>query len=50
MPSKFEAIFSKYDKDGKGGLTWLEGLKMIRGNRMIADPVGKYLRTVRLFR
>jgi len=40
IPHKFEEIFSKYDKDGKGGLTFTEGLKMIRGNRMIADPIG----------
>jgi len=40
IPYKFEEIFSKYDKDGKGGLTFMEGMRMIRGNRMIADPTG----------
>jgi peroxygenase len=54
IPHKFEEIFrwvyqveptlyslnSKYDKDKKGGLTFLEGMRMIRGNRMINDPSG----------
>ncbi|KAL8283238.1 hypothetical protein RQP46_006016 [Phenoliferia psychrophenolica] len=40
IPAKFEAIFAKYDKAGKGGLTWTEGLYMIRGNRNIMDPIG----------
>ncbi|KAK4703548.1 peroxygenase, partial [Phenoliferia sp. Uapishka_3] len=40
VPAKFEAIYAKYDESGKGGLTWMEGLRMIRGNRNIADPIG----------
>ncbi|BGP19787.1 hypothetical protein JCM10213_003096 [Rhodosporidiobolus nylandii] len=40
IPAKFEEIFSKFDKDGKGGLTFLEGLKMIHANRQACDPIG----------
>lgn len=39
LPARFEEIFTKYDRDQKGGLTWTEGLWMIHGNRLIADPV-----------
>ncbi|CDZ97069.1 Caleosin [Phaffia rhodozyma] len=40
VPAKFAAIFSKYDEENKGGLTFSDGLRMIYGNRGIADPIG----------
>ncbi|GAA5899612.1 hypothetical protein JCM6882_001163 [Rhodosporidiobolus microsporus] len=40
IPAKFEEIFSKFDKDGKGGLTFKEGLQMIHANRQACDPIG----------
>ncbi|GAA6040435.1 hypothetical protein JCM8097_004548 [Rhodosporidiobolus ruineniae] len=40
IPAKFEEIFSKFDKDNKGGLTFIEGVKMIHGLRQAADPIG----------
>lgn len=40
VPDKFESVFSKYDKDNKGGLTLHECWEMIRGNRNIMDPTG----------
>lgn len=40
IPAKFEALFAKFDKGKKGGLTFFEGLMMIRENRNILDPVG----------
>lgn len=40
VPSKFENIFSQYDTGNKGGLTYREGLRMVRGNRNVADPFG----------
>ncbi|GAA6024045.1 hypothetical protein JCM10207_004502 [Rhodosporidiobolus poonsookiae] len=40
VPASFEAMFSKYDSDSKGGLGFLDGLRMIHGNRNILDPVG----------
>jgi hypothetical protein len=39
MPDKFEAIF-KYDREGKGGVTWWDGMRMVRSNRLLADPFG----------
>ncbi|GAA5863417.1 hypothetical protein JCM8547_006975 [Rhodosporidiobolus lusitaniae] len=40
IPAKFEEIFTKFDKDNKGGLTFWEGLQMIHANRQAADPIG----------
>jgi peroxygenase len=40
VPEKFEEIFTKYDKDGKNGLTLEEVQRLISGNRNIMDPVG----------
>ncbi|GAA6062181.1 hypothetical protein JCM10212_001345 [Sporobolomyces blumeae] len=40
VPAKFEAIFEKFDRGHKGGLTFSEGLAMIRSNRNVMDPVG----------
>ncbi|GAA5911922.1 uncharacterized protein JCM6883_000735 [Sporobolomyces salmoneus] len=40
VSAKFEEIFEKFDKDKKGGLTFIEGLKMIRENRNVLDPIG----------
>ncbi|GAA6025267.1 hypothetical protein JCM10207_009017 [Rhodosporidiobolus poonsookiae] len=40
IPAKFEEMFSKFDKDNKGGLTFKEGLHMIHANRQAVDPIG----------
>lgn len=40
MPEKFEEIFTKYDKDRKGGLSLKDIQSMVRGNRNIMDPTG----------
>lgn len=40
IPAKFEEIFTKFDKNGKGGLSFKEGLHMIHANRQAADPIG----------
>ncbi|GAA5983354.1 hypothetical protein JCM11641_006043 [Rhodosporidiobolus odoratus] len=40
IPAKFEEIFTKFDKNGKGGLTFKEGLHMIHANRQACDPIG----------
>ncbi|GAA6018005.1 hypothetical protein JCM11491_000028 [Sporobolomyces phaffii] len=40
VSAKFEEIFEKFDKGKKGGLTFLEGLAMIRENRNVLDPIG----------
>ncbi|GAA5978589.1 hypothetical protein JCM11641_002780 [Rhodosporidiobolus odoratus] len=40
VPAMFEAIFARHDKGNKGGLTFVEGLKMIHRNRNVLDPVG----------
>ena len=37
---KFEELFTKYDKDNKGGLSFYELIEMGRSNRKIMDPVG----------
>ena len=37
---KFEELFTKYDKDNKGGLGFYELIEMGRSNRKIMDPVG----------
>lgn len=31
VPEKFEEIFSKYDREGKGGLSWRDIQEMVRG-------------------
>jgi peroxygenase len=40
VPQNFENIFSKYDKEGKGGLTWSDVLEMARGQRQVFDFFG----------
>jgi len=36
----FENIFTKYDRENKGGLTLMEGMRMLHGNRVVADFAG----------
>eukprot|EP01117_Protostelium_nocturnum_P012379 TRINITY_DN4567_c0_g1_i1.p1 TRINITY_DN4567_c0_g1~~TRINITY_DN4567_c0_g1_i1.p1 ORF type:complete len:282 (+),score=73.68 TRINITY_DN4567_c0_g1_i1:95-940(+) len=40
VPQKFEEIFSKYDTDGKGGLTFTEMWNAMKGYRVIMDFFG----------
>lgn len=39
VPQRFEDIFSKY-ADGEDGLTIWNVLKLLKGQRLIADPIG----------
>lgn len=39
-PQLFENIFTKYDKENKGGLTFMDGMRMLYGNRVVADFAG----------
>lgn len=40
VPQKFEELFSKYDRNNKGGLSWDDIQTMVMGNMNINDPVG----------
>ncbi|KXS22162.1 caleosin CLO3-2 [Gonapodya prolifera JEL478] len=40
VPQKFEEIFSKYDRERKGALTFRELMTMIRAQRNWVDPFG----------
>lgn len=40
VPEKFEEIFSKYDSQNKGGLSWNDIQEMVYGNMNVNDPVG----------
>ncbi|CAI5498215.1 unnamed protein product [Closterium sp. Naga37s-1] len=40
VPQKFEELFSKYDRDRKGGLTLMEMLEMTEANRNVMDFFG----------
>ncbi|CAJ0628012.1 16080_t:CDS:2 [Entrophospora sp. SA101] len=40
VPQKFEELFSKYDKNNKGGLNSRDILNLIYGNGNVWDPVG----------
>ncbi|GAA5869536.1 hypothetical protein JCM1840_004451 [Sporobolomyces johnsonii] len=40
VPAKFEEIFAKFDEDNKGGLTFIEGVKMVHALRTAVDPIG----------
>lgn len=40
MQQKFEELFTKYDKTGKGGLSLWELLEMTAAVRKIMDPFG----------
>ncbi|KAG2449015.1 hypothetical protein HYH02_005769 [Chlamydomonas schloesseri] len=39
-PARFEALLSKYDADGKGGLSGWEVLQMVRGQANLGDLLG----------
>ena len=39
-PQNFEDIFAKYDTDQKGGLNWIDVLRMLKGQRMVFDLFG----------
>jgi len=39
-PALFENIFTKYDRENKGGLTFMDGMRMLHGNRVVADFAG----------
>lgn len=39
-PARFEALLSKYDKDGKGGLSLWEVLAMVKGQSNLGDVMG----------
>ncbi|CAG8623855.1 13684_t:CDS:2 [Cetraspora pellucida] len=40
VPEKFEEIFSKYDREGKGGLSFGDIRRLIYGNANACDPFG----------
>lgn len=40
VPEKFEELFTKYDREAKGGLSWNDIQNLILGNMNIMDPVG----------
>ncbi|CAG8521626.1 3779_t:CDS:2 [Ambispora gerdemannii] len=40
VPEKFEEIFSKYDRDNKGGLNLMDIFRMMYGNANVADFFG----------
>ncbi|CAB4485836.1 Caleosin-domain-containing protein [Rhizophagus irregularis] len=40
VPEKFEEVFSKYDRDNKGGLSLKDIKQVIRGNANVFDPFG----------
>jgi hypothetical protein len=40
VPEKFESLFSKFDRENKGGLSWGDLQRMILANMNIVDPVG----------
>ena len=40
MQEKFEELFTKFDKDNKGGLTLWEMIEMGKSSRKIMDPFG----------
>jgi hypothetical protein len=40
VPQAFEDMFSKYDRDHDGALTFRELFDMMHGNRCAADPFG----------
>ncbi|RGB43761.1 Caleosin related protein [Rhizophagus diaphanus] len=40
VPEKFEEVFSKYDRDNKGGLSLKDITQVIRGNANVFDPFG----------
>lgn len=40
VPTKFESIFTKFDKENKGGLSWADIQVMIKHNANVNDTVG----------
>ena len=40
MPQAFEDLFSKWDYDNDGALSFGQFFELIRGNRVAADPFG----------
>ncbi|KAK3345990.1 Caleosin related protein-domain-containing protein [Lasiosphaeria hispida] len=40
VPQAFEDMFSKWDADRKGALSFVELWRMIAGNRLVVDPFG----------
>jgi len=40
VPQKYEEIFSKYDRENKGGLSWNDIQEMVYGNMNAMDPTG----------
>lgn len=40
VPQKFEEIFSKYDRENKGALSWKDIQEMVYNNMNVNDPVG----------
>eukprot|EP00775_Hariotina_reticulata_P012865 gene12865-12991_t len=40
VPEKFESLFSKFDRENKGGLSWEDLQRMLLANMNIVDPVG----------
>ncbi|EFJ40618.1 hypothetical protein VOLCADRAFT_69295 [Volvox carteri f. nagariensis] len=42
VPEKFEELFSKYDRDNKGGLGWRDIQELVYSHMNINDPVGWY--------
>lgn len=40
VPQKFEEIFSKYDRENKGGISWRDIQEMVYTNSNVNDPVG----------
>ncbi|KAF9985483.1 hypothetical protein BGZ65_010711 [Modicella reniformis] len=40
MPQHFEDVFAKYVPEGQDGLTWDDVLKMLKGQRLVGDPIG----------
>ncbi|GAQ89646.1 Caleosin [Klebsormidium nitens] len=46
VPQKFEEIFTKFDRDGKGALTWDELQGMVAHNRNLYDFFGRTASTL----
>ncbi|RIA94914.1 Caleosin-like protein [Glomus cerebriforme] len=40
VPEKFEEVFSKYDRDNKGGISFKDIMEMIRSNANLFDIIG----------
>ncbi|KAF9184226.1 hypothetical protein BGZ51_003471 [Haplosporangium sp. Z 767] len=40
VPQHFEDVFSKYAPEGQDGLTWYDVCQLLKGQRVIMDPIG----------